>query len=340
VRPFVLTRAAYAGTQRYAATWTGDNSSTWNHMRISIPQLLNLGLSGYTFVGDDIGGFAGSPTPELLTRWIELGVFNPVYRNHGTKGSRNREPWVDGPQHEAIRRKYIELRYKLLPYIYTNLEASSHTGLPLMRPMFLGYPAEETLQTNETEFMFGDDLLVAPKVDEKVGPYDVTFPKGGWYDFWTGKMVSGTSLSLDPPLDALPVFVRAGAIVTEQPVVQSTSELPKGPLQIRVYPGKDCQGSLYQDDGNTLAYQRGDFLRMQFTCDSRPESVAFKFSTAHAQYKAWWNTMNVTLYGISSKPKGVQVDGKPALGWRFDEGTSSVMADVPAAASGEIVVTR
>ncbi len=340
VRPFVLTRAAYAGTQRYAATWTGDNSSTWNHMRISIPQLLNLGLSGYTFVGDDIGGFAGSPTPELLTRWIELGVFNPVYRNHGTKGSRNREPWVDGPQHEAIRRKYIELRYKLLPYIYTNLEASSHTGLPLMRPMFLGYPAEETLQTNETEFMFGDDLLVAPKVDEKVGPYDVTFPKGGWYDFWTGKMVSGTSLSLDPPLDALPVFVRAGAIVTEQPVVQSTSELPKGPLQIRVYPGKDCQGSLYQDDGNTLAYQRGDFLRMQFTCDSRPESVAFKFSTAHAQYKAWWNTMNVTLYGISSKPKGVQVDGKPALGWRFDEGTSSVMADVSAAASGEIVVTR
>lgn len=340
VRPFVLTRAAYAGTQRYAATWTGDNSSTWNHMRISIPQLLNLGLSGYTFVGDDIGGFAGSPTPELLTRWMELGVFNPVYRNHGTKGSRNREPWVDGPQHEAIRRKYIELRYKLLPYIYTNLEDSSRTGLPLMRPMFLAYPTDDAFQTMETEFMFGNDLLVAPKVDEKVGPYDVILPKGSWYDFWTGKTVSGETLSVDPPLDAVPVFVRAGAIVPAQPVVQSTSEVPKGPLRILVYPGSDCRGSLYQDDGNTLAYQRGEFLRMNFTCEASPSNVKVNFSTEHAQYKPWWNTMQVTLFGILARPHEVQLNGKPVQGWRFEERTSSVLADVPAAAAGEIVVTH
>src|SRR5262249_7257564 len=254
VRPFVLTRAAYAGTQRYAATWSGDNSSTWNHMRISIPQLLNLGLSGYSFVGDDIGGFAGSPTPELLTRWMELGVFNPIYRNHGEKGSRDREPWVDGPEHEAIRKRYIETRYQLLPYIYTSMEATSRTGIPFMRPMFLEFPGDKRFETTDTEFMFGPDLLVAPKVDEKFEPYEVTLPAGTWYDFWTGREATSTK-TLNPALDVLPVFVRAGAVIPEQPVVQNSGEVPQGPLQVSVYPGPNCSGSLYQDDGNTLAYQ-------------------------------------------------------------------------------------
>jgi len=340
VRPFVLTRAAYAGTQRYAATWTGDNSSTWNHMRISIPQLLNLGLSGYSFVGDDIGGFAGSPTPELLTRWMELGVFNPIYRNHGTKGSRNREPWVDGPQHESIRRQYIELRYKLLPYIYTGLEESSRTGVPLMRPMFLEYPSEDGLQLIETEFMFGSDLLVASKVDAKLGRYEVKLPQGLWYDFWTGKTVSGATQNIDPPLDAVPVFVRAGAIIPQAPVVQSTSEVPKGSLELSVYPGSDCHGSLYQDDGNTFAYQRGEFRRMQFTCDSSSESIKFKFATSQAQYKPWWTTIKATFFGLSRKPRQLQSGQDVMQGWGYDAARGSVSVNLPASPQGEIVITR
>jgi alpha-glucosidase len=340
VRPFVLTRAAYAGTQRYAATWTGDNSSTWNHMRISIPQLLNLGLSGYSFVGDDIGGFAGSPTPELLTRWMELGVFNPIYRNHGTKGSRNREPWVDGPEHEAIRRQYIEVRYKLLPYIYTGLEESSRTGVPLMRPMFLEYPSEDSLQLMETEFMFGSDLLVAPKVDEKVGPYEVKLPQGLWYDFWTGKTVVGPTQNIDPPLDALPVFVRAGAIIPQAPLVQSTSEVPKGSLELSVYPGSDCHGSLYQDDGNTVAYQRGEFLRMQFTCDSSSDSIKFNFATSQAQYKPWWNTIKATFFGLSRKPQRLQSGKDLMQGWGYDAARGTVSVNLPASPQGEIIITR
>jgi alpha-glucosidase len=341
VRPFVLTRAAYAGTQRYAATWTGDNSSTWNHMRISIPQLLNLGLSGFAFVGDDIGGFAGDPTPELLTRWMELGVFNPIYRNHGTKGSRDREPWVDGPLHEAMRRRYIELRYTLLPYIYTNLEESSRSGIPLMRPMFLEFPAEENLQLVETEFMFGNDLLVAPKADEKFAPYEVKLPPGTWYDFWTGKSMSGaTTQNLNPPLDSVPVYVRAGAVVPEAPVVQSTSEVPNGPLQLLVYPGSDCRGSLYQDDGNTLAYQRGDFLRMQFACDSRPDTLKLNFSTPQARYKPWWTSIRVTFFGVLTRPRELRLNGKALADWRFDAASSSVTLSFPAAAEGEIAITR
>lgn len=340
VRPFVLTRAAYAGTQRYAATWTGDNSSTWNHMRISIPQLLNLGLSGYSIVGDDIGGFAGSPTPELLTRWMELGVFNPIYRNHGTKGSRNREPWVDGPQHEEIRRRYIELRYKLLPYIYTAIEESSRTGIPLMRPMFLQYPSEDGLQLLETEFMFGSDLLVAPKVEEKVGPYEVKLPPGVWYDFWTGKTVSGPTQNIDPPLNAVPVFVRAGAIIPQAPVVQFTGEVPKGPLDLWVYPGSDCRGSLYQDDGNTLAYQHGELLRVQFTCDSNSKSLKFTFSTAQAQYKPWWTTLQATFFGLSTRPQQIQSGNSVVQGWGYDAARGSVTITLPASPQGEIVITR
>jgi alpha-glucosidase len=339
VRPFVLTRAAYPGAQRYASTWTGDNSSTWNHMRISIPQLLNLGLSGYPFVGDDIGGFAGSPTPELLTRWMELGAFNPIYRNHGTKGSRDREPWVDGPEHESIRRRYIETRYQLLPYIYTSMEETSRTGIPLMRSLFLEYPNLETLQTNETEFMFGPDLLVAPKVDEKVGPYDVSLPTSVWYDFWTGRDASATK-SLDPPVDMLPVFVRGGAIVPEQPLVQNADEVPQGPIQISVYPGPDCRGSLYQDDGNTLKYTRGEFLRMQFTCDSRAESLGFKFSTTQANYKPWWNSMKIVFFGFEHAPRELSFGGKRLTDFQFDSERGSLAVVVPSAPDGEIAITK
>jgi len=337
-RPFVLTRAAFAGAQRYASTWTGDNSSTWNHMRISIPQLLNLGLSGYTFVGDDIGGFAGSPTPELLTRWMELGAFNPIYRNHGAKGTRNREPWVDGPEHEAIRKKYIELRYELLPYIYTEMKEASESGIPLMRPMFLEFPNEKDFETADTEFMFGPELLVAPKVDEKFEPYDVKFPAGTWYDFWTGQRVTGSTLTVNPPLDMVPIYVRGGSILPEQPVVQNTDEVPQGPLQISVYPGPDCRGAIYQDDGNTLNYQHGDFMRMQFACEGRPESFWLKFSTEPAQYKPWWKNMNFVFYGVTNSPAGVAIDGNNLPDWQYDPTKGAVSLTLKAQQAGEITI--
>ena len=334
-RPFVLTRAAYAGAQRYAATWTGDNTASWNHMRLSIPQLANLGMSGFAFVGDDIGGFNGSPTPELLTRWMELGVFNPIYRNHAAKGTRDHEPWVDGPEHEAIRKRYIETRYRLLPYIYTAMEEASRTGVPLLRPMFMEFPNEAILETNGEEYMFGRGLLIAPKMWPFIGNYDVTLPTGEWFDYWTGEKIptappatqdgvtGGQSIRIQDKLDTLPVYVRAGTILPQQPVIENVDQTPNGPLELRVYPGPDCGGDLYMDDGNTFAYQKGEFMRAHFTCEAATDHVTVHMS-AEGAYRPWFKQLQVVVYG-GVKVRDVSVDGAPVKSWKAS--TAAVTID-------------
>ena len=183
-RPFVLTRATYAGGQRYGFTWTGDNSATWNHLRLATQMVLNLGISGISFVGADVGGFNGSPSPDLLTRWVELAAFSPLCRDHATKGSLPHEIWNNGAQQEAIRRRYIETRYHLLPYLYALADESSRTGLPLMRPVFLEFPevfapSSPGFDNMDTEFLLGPSLLIAPPpYAEMAGDYSVSYP--GW----------------------------------------------------------------------------------------------------------------------------------------------------------------
>jgi alpha-glucosidase len=337
-RPFVLTRAAYSGTERYAETWTGDNSATWNHLWMSNPMLLSLGLSGYPLAGADVGGFAGTPPPDLLTRWYELGVFNVIYRNHANKGTGDHEPWASGPQHEAIRRRYIELRYKLLPYIYTGLEETTRTGIPLMRPIFLDYPQLESSYGDDSHFLFGHDFFVSPVVTDKTDAMDVSLPPGDWYDFWSAqKHSSSEKISLHPPIDELPLYVRAGAIIPMQPVVQSTSEKPSGPLQLRVYPGEDCRGSLYQDDGHTFAYQRGEFLRINYSCQITKDSITVTSEIAKSQFKPWWTKTEVTIYGIAAEPGEAAIGDRDGqnISWprRYDPKAHTVTLTIPPGAA-------
>ena len=324
-RPFVLTRAAYAGTQRYAATWTGDNSSTWNHLKMSTTQLLNMGLSAYPLVGADIGGFAGSPPMDLLTRWTEVGAFNPIYRNHTAKGTQDQEPWVGGPEQEAIRRRYIELRYRLLPYTYTAMEETTRTGLPLMRPLFLEYPQESAFYEDDRDFLFGHDFLVAPVVTEMVDALDVKLPAGVWFDFWSAKQVTDKDkISLHPKLDELPLYVRAGAIIPLQPVVQFTGETPKGSLELRVYAGDDCHGALYQDDGHTYNYQTGEFLRVAYSCSASAKGVRVTSHVENKAYKPWWDSIEMKVYGIGSKPKEVRLGDHAVKGWKYNSAEQAV----------------
>ena len=329
-RPFVLTRAAYSGTQRYAATWTGDNSSTWNHLNMSTPMLLSLGLCGYTMAGDDIGGFAGSPPAELLTRWFEVGALNPIYRDHTAKGTADQEPWVHGPQHEAIRRRYIELRYKLLPYIYTAVEESSRSGLPFMRPVFLDYPQAEDFYGNNRDFLFGSDLFVAPVTTEMVDAEEVQLPPGEWYDYWTAQRLSSKNkLTLRPALDEMPLYIRAGAIIPTQPLIQNTGEIPSGPLGLHVYPGEDCRGSLYQDDGHSLAYQRGELLRVNYTCHVSPALITVTSASDKSSFRPWWSSAEVSIVGVAAEPKQVRLGERETHNWRYDGTTHTVIATVP-----------
>ena len=332
VRPFVMTRASYAGGHRYAATWTGDNSSNWYHLRQTIPQLLNLGLSGFAMSGADVGGFAATPQPELLTRWLELGAFQPIDRDHTALGTGQQEPWENGsPEDLNLRRHYIEERYRLMPYLYTTAEEMSRTGLPIMRPMFLEFPGEASGRqlvdpAVDNNFMLGPDLLVAesPYPDE-MDNYTVALPPVGWYNYWTGAPVEGSLGTVNPEtnqvrseqvhiqrtLDTLPVFVRSGAIIPEEPLVQSTDEKPEGPLTLRVYPptgtNKDCQGNLYLDDGVSYDFEKGEFLREHITCQVSSQGITVTVAAPEGSFSPWWKVLSMEIYGATKPASAASV---------------------------------
>jgi alpha-glucosidase len=334
-RPFVLTRAGYPGSQRYAASWTGDNSSTWNHLKMSVPMLMSLGISGYPLVGDDIGGYAGSPPADLLTRWFEVGALNPIYRDHTAKGTADQEPWVNGPEHETIRKRYIELRYRLLPYIYTATEEMSRTGLPLMRPIFLEYPQAVNLYDEDNEYLFGRDLLVSPVLTEMIDEHEVHLPPGEWYDYWDGsKHDAAEKIKSHLELDQMPLYVRAGAILPEEPLVQSTMETPNGPLELRVYPGADCSGSLYQDDGHTNSYQKDGFVRISYSCQVSENSVSVSSTAWQGSYQPWWTNIKLEVFGAAHEPKEIREGDRVVNGWKFNGENHSVTFTLPDSHAG------
>jgi alpha-glucosidase len=364
VRPFVLTRATYAGGQRYGFTWTGDNSSAWSQLTLGTQMILNLGLSGISMVGDDVGGFGYSPPPDLLTRWFEIGAFHPLFRDHASMGTLPQEAWVHGPEQEAIRRRYVETRYRLLPYIYTPAEEASRTGLPLMRPLFLEFPG--AFSDSDTEFLLGPDLLVAPATHgETLDDYAVSYPgTGDWYDFWTGQkmqrppaeptivqigdaIANGETIGasshpprIHPTLATLPVYVRGGTILPMQPLVQSTAETPVGPLELRVYPGRQCSGSVYLDDGHTFRYQKGEYLRQEFTCQSDANSVRVNFAARQGSYAPWWKSFEVVLYDWPSKHAEAKLSkDAPPLKTTYDAASHALHVLVPAAAAGEATLS-
>jgi alpha-glucosidase len=339
LRPFVLTRASYAGGQRYAATWTGDNSSTWNHLRLTTPMLENLGLSGFALSGADVGGFAGSPQPDLLTKWLQLAAFQPIDRDHTASGTNDQEPWANGPAQEAIRRRFIEERYKLLPYLYTTTEEMSRTGLPIVRTLFLEFPnAARDLHPIDLdapgEFLFGPDLLVAmPSYPDEVDKYEVQLPPGIWYDYWTGERIDRSAgvesrdgeqlkgvqasaaaafkpLIVAPSVAALPIYARGGSILPLAPLTQSTMDKPDGPLTLRVYVGDGCKGTLYQDDGVSYKFEQGDYLRMESTCSMEAKALHIHIGPHQGSYPAWWSKIAVEVYGWPFAEAHAEVGGQ------------------------------
>ena len=264
-RPLVITRACYSGAQKYTAVWTGDNQSVWSHLQMLIPQLCNLGMSGFTIAGTDIGGFGGDSNPELLVRWIEAAAFSTFFRNHCAKGQRLQEPWQFGDKVVDIYRKYVKLHYRFLPYIYDLLFESQITGLPVMRPLVLHYEDDENTFNLNNQFLVGENMLVAPVVEQGATKRMVYLPVGTWISYWDGKRYQGNQhIIVDAPLDVLPIFIKEGSIIPMYEDVQYVGEKPYDTLTLLVA-GDSAWGSHYQDNGEDFAYLEGEYNLYSFT---------------------------------------------------------------------------
>lgn len=258
-RPYIITRAAYAGTQKYSTVWTGDNTAVWSHLQLAIPQLNGLGMSGFAFSGTDIGGFQDDTTPELLTRWIEASLFVPLYRNHSILGSRYQEPWAFDKQTLDIYRKYLNLRYRFIPYLYDQFRHETQSRLPVMRPLVLNYDQDEKVRNNNDEYMVGTNILVAPIVNQGQTQRLVYLPAGQWVDFWNNAEYSGQqSIVADAPIDKLPLFIKKNTILPWGNKVMHVSDEPEKIMTFRLF-GEAGSYKHYQDDGQSFKYQQGEY---------------------------------------------------------------------------------
>lgn len=264
-RGFSMTRATYAGGQRYSSVWTGDNMSLWSQMRMSISMNANLGISGFSFVGNDVSGFGLDSSEELFIRWMEMGSFIPIFRNHSNMYTRRQEPWAFGPRAEKIAKKSIELRYELLPYIYDLYYISHKEGLPIFRPMIMEYEKDMNLLNMREQFMLGENMIVAPVLYEGERSKTVYLPKGSWFNYFTmEKLQGGKWYKLPCELDEILVFVKEGSIIpTYNKKFRNVKERPNNIL-LKVF-GENAKGFYYNDDGHTMEYLEGKYTYMDIT---------------------------------------------------------------------------
>lgn len=310
-RPFLLSRSGFSGVQRYAAVWTGDNTSSFEHLRLQGPMFMNMGLSGLSFVGSDIGGFEGSPTPELLVRWYEASALVPLMRNHTNRGTYDQEPWVFGEPYTAFIRKAISLRYRLLPYLYSCFYRASSTGGPILRPLVYAYQDDAATYNLDDEFLVGDELLVAPVLDPgALGRY-VYLPKGLWYDFHSKATLRGPQLYYtQAPLGTLPLFIKEGSVLPTQQGDPQAASIESETLTLEVYP------PLQASEGDSFLYSDEGLLR-------KGSHALFRFRTAKTP-KGF--SLTILKEGSYAMPKHfiVRTYGEPLTSAQFDGKTLDV----------------
>jgi alpha-glucosidase len=295
-RPLMLTRAGFSGVQRYAAVWTGDNVASDAHMLAGVRLLNSMGMTGIPFAGYDVGGFAGDGSTELFARWISIGAFSPFFRAHSMINSKDAEPWAFGETTEAIARNYIGLRYRLMPMIYSAMHRSSVDGMPLVRSLALLHPENPKVYepAYQNQYMFGDSILVCPVESTKLLTR-VYLPAGDWYDLFTDRHYAGSQeVVVDCPVESLPLFVKRGAPILEQSLVQSLSQKHDGVLRVHVWFGAEGTAHLYEDDGETEAYRSGEFSSRTIEYDCPNNSISFsaqagKFTSEYARVRIIWH---------------------------------------------------
>ncbi len=300
-RSFVLTRSGYAGIQRWSAVWTGDNQSLWEHLEMSIPMLCNLGLSGVAFVGADIGGFAGNATGELFARWMQVGMLYPLMRGHSALSTERHEPWVFGEKVEKICREYIELRYRLLPYLYTLFWEAATSGVPILRPLPYHFPNDLKTFTISDQLMLGSSLLAAPIYRPGVDHRAVYLPEGCWYDWWSGEVFEGpTHILAHAPLERMPLYVRAGSIIPMAPVMQYVDERPLDQLTLRVWKGTG-EFTLYEDDGHSFEYKTGAFCTTPYRVRSEGQETIVEIGAREGDWTPPEREVVVEVVGVEEQ---------------------------------------
>ncbi len=319
-RPFVITRSGYAGLQRDALHWTGDNSSWWEHVWMSMPQLQNLGLSGLAWVGTDIGGYAGHATGELLTRWVELGIFQPFCRNHAAWNTRPQEPWAFGEPYEGHIRKLLQLRQRLIPYLYSLFDECHRTGAPILRPLLFAYPDDATTYNADDEFLLGDALLVAPIARPGVEHRVVYLPRGAWFHYWSGQRFDGPAHVLArAPLGEPAIYLRANHPLPLWPAMRHVAERPPDPLSLLLFPAAgEGATSLYEDAGDGYEHERGAYARRRLACATTATTVTVTLDAQEGAYQPPRTQVELLLRGLPTRPRAVRLDGAPADAWTWD----------------------
>jgi alpha-glucosidase len=308
-RPFVITRAAYSGTQRYACTWTGDNVATWEHLWIANVQVQRMCMSGYSFVGSDIGGFAEQPNGELFARWVQLGVFHPFCRVHSSGDHGDQEPWSFDSEVTGIVRKFIELRYQLLPYLYTMFWKYQKEGIPMLKSLV--YYDQEDTQTHfrTDEFIFGDHILVCPIQEPNAKGRRMYIPRGRWHNYWTGEVLEGGSEKwISADIDKIPIFLKEGSIIPNYPVQQYVGEKKIEQLSLNVYYKLGVeQSSVYEDAGEGYDYKKGGYCIRNFRLRGKENELIIQ-QFKDGDYITTYDTFKINLIGLPFKIKNIEID--------------------------------
>ncbi len=312
-RPFLLTRAGFAGIQRYSAVWTGDNRSFWEHIKLAVPMLMNIGMSGIAFCGTDVGGFTGNSSGELLTRWTQLGAFSPFFRNHCEVRAIAQEPWAFGKNHENIIKKYIELRYRLITHIYNLFYKSSKIGIPVMRPLVMEYPDDKETYNLSDQFMFGDSLMIAPIYEPDKNKRMVYLPEGEWIDFWSEKTYQGGNYKIiDAPLDKMPIFVKMGSIIPLNGKLNYIGEKKIDNLELNIYLSSKTNSNsyiLYDDDGLSYNYLQEEYNLTEFKYQYEEKSIEFDILKIKENYKQKFKKFEFKFHNLNKAPKEILING-------------------------------
>jgi alpha-glucosidase len=308
-RPFVITRSAYSGAQRYTSTWMGDNVATWEHLAIANNQAQRMAMSGFSFAGSDIGGFAEQPQGELFTRWIQLGVFHAFCRVHSSGDHGDQEPWVFGEEVTDIVRKFVELRYQLLPYLYTAFWKYINDGTPILKSLVL-YDQEDTAtHYRSDEFVYGEQMLICPIQEPNAKGRRMYVPKGKWYNFWTDELVEGgKEMWVEAELDSMPIFIKEGAVIPKYPVQQYVGEKKFDDITLDLYYKEGKESSkLYDDAHDGYDYKKGRFSLRTFKVTGKKDELIIQ-QHKRGDFNADYTKFNIVFHNLPFEITSIQID--------------------------------